>query len=605
MTFYVDRGLHVVTSQEIYDGLGQSPAGAAVADLDMGGFNIKNVLEIKSTTAGVDLLSSATGWDIEVPTGATVDIIINAATEYTFTSTTLDMGQNILSNFALLQGITTTNQIDDTTSGWLFGVATGHNYRLAVNSVNKATLDTNTLDLAVDIDMNGNYIDFDQIAAPSNPAAGTRRLFTDSATGELSVRTSGGTTVSLEGGGGTNEFADNVFRIYDSVDTTKKIAFEATNITTANVRTITMLDEDLVLLGRANIQTVENKSFKDNTNYFINATDTSKTFKFDASAITTATIRTYTMPNADGTIPLLGITNTWTGINSFNGSSTSINSATIVIGDATTDTVSIVAEVGADFVPDIDVTYLNGSASKAWLTVNTAIVDLRGSGGAVGTTTHRISASSTEMSFNAPTGDHFTFYSNGSGIFRIEDDGTLQFMESGRQHRIDVTATSIDILSENTTDTVKIWTGTARTNENILVQDGNTIFKNSTSGSRYELYIQYSNATTTGQPAIGNIGFQAEDSANVQSAYAAIATAIEDDTSTGRDGRMQLVVAKNDGTGARGAGQITGVGIDIRSQAGVVQLGFFGATPVAKPTGVAVTAAAIHAALVSLGLIAA
>lgn len=32
-------------------------------------------------------------------------------------------------------------------------------------------------------------------------------------------------------------------------------------------------------------------------------------------------------------------------------------------------------------------------------------------------------------------------------------------------------------------------------------------------------------------------------------------------------------------------------------------MGFFNATPVAKPTGVAVTAAAIHAALVSLGLI--
>jgi len=34
-------------------------------------------------------------------------------------------------------------------------------------------------------------------------------------------------------------------------------------------------------------------------------------------------------------------------------------------------------------------------------------------------------------------------------------------------------------------------------------------------------------------------------------------------------------------------------------------IGFFGVTPVAKPTGVAVTAAAIHAALVSLGLVAA
>jgi hypothetical protein len=34
-------------------------------------------------------------------------------------------------------------------------------------------------------------------------------------------------------------------------------------------------------------------------------------------------------------------------------------------------------------------------------------------------------------------------------------------------------------------------------------------------------------------------------------------------------------------------------------------LGFYGTSPIAKPTGVAVSAAGIHAALVSLGLIAA
>jgi len=33
------------------------------------------------------------------------------------------------------------------------------------------------------------------------------------------------------------------------------------------------------------------------------------------------------------------------------------------------------------------------------------------------------------------------------------------------------------------------------------------------------------------------------------------------------------------------------------------KIGFWNATPVAKPTGVAVTAAGIHAALVSIGLI--
>jgi hypothetical protein len=46
------------------------------------------------------------------------------------------------------------------------------------------------------------YFDIGQIAVPANPAAGTRRVFVNSATAELSVRTSGGATVSLESGGG-------------------------------------------------------------------------------------------------------------------------------------------------------------------------------------------------------------------------------------------------------------------------------------------------------------------------------------------------------------------------------------------------------------------
>ena len=44
-----------------------------------------------------------------------------------------------------------------------------------------------------------------------------------------------------------SEFEDNNFRILDEGDTTKKIAFEATNITTSTTRTITMCDQDLDL----------------------------------------------------------------------------------------------------------------------------------------------------------------------------------------------------------------------------------------------------------------------------------------------------------------------------------------------------------------------
>jgi hypothetical protein len=54
------------------------------------------------------------------------------------------------------------------------------------------------------------YFDVAQIAAPANPAAGTRRLFVDSADGKLKVRTSAGTSVSLEEQGGAGTPASTV-----------------------------------------------------------------------------------------------------------------------------------------------------------------------------------------------------------------------------------------------------------------------------------------------------------------------------------------------------------------------------------------------------------
>lgn len=50
-------------------------------------------------------------------------------------------------------------------------------------------------------------------------------------------------------------------------------------------------------------------------------------------------------------------------------------------------------------------------------------------------------------------------------------------------------------------------------------------------------------------------------------------------------------------------GKTTGTKIGTEGGASGQKLGFFGTTPAVQQTGVAVTAAAIHAALVNLGLI--
>ena len=64
-------------------------------------------------------------------------------------------------------------------------------------------------------------------------------------------------------GTGTTEFSDNVFRILDDADTSKEIAFQASGITTATTRTITMADADVDL---ADIATNNAKLTADTTN---------------------------------------------------------------------------------------------------------------------------------------------------------------------------------------------------------------------------------------------------------------------------------------------------------------------------------------------------
>jgi hypothetical protein len=44
-------------------------------------------------------------------------------------------------------------------------------------------------------------------------------------------------------------------------------------------------------------------------------------------------------------------------------------------------------------------------------------------------------------------------------------------------------------------------------------------------------------------------------------------------------------------------------GVDVDDVGGVIKVGFYGADPIAKQTGVAVSAGGVHAALVALGLI--
>lgn len=57
-----------------------------------------------------------------------------------------------------------------------------------------------------------------------------------------------------------NRFVDSAFTIFDDGDTTKNIAFQASGITTATTRTLTVPDADLTIVGTTTTQTLTNKS---------------------------------------------------------------------------------------------------------------------------------------------------------------------------------------------------------------------------------------------------------------------------------------------------------------------------------------------------------
>jgi hypothetical protein len=62
------------------------------------------------------------------------------------------------------------------------------------------------------------------------------------------------------------EVLDSLFRITDNSDTTKKVAFDASGITTGNTRTITIPDANITLAGIATSQTLTNKTIDPSLN---------------------------------------------------------------------------------------------------------------------------------------------------------------------------------------------------------------------------------------------------------------------------------------------------------------------------------------------------
>lgn len=112
----------------------------------------------------------------------------------------------------------------------------------------------------------------------------------------------------------TLDVSDAVFSIQDNADATKEIRFEASGITTGTIRTATMPDADLTIVGTTTTQTLTNKTITiaDNALTIQDNSDATKQLNLELSGITTGTTRTLTVPDANETIVGRATTDTLT-----------------------------------------------------------------------------------------------------------------------------------------------------------------------------------------------------------------------------------------------------------------------------------------------------
>lgn len=92
------------------------------------------------------------------------------------------------------------------------------------------------------LDISAHYLEMDALTAPTHSTATKRFLFQDIADNHMKIRTDIG-LIDLETGGG-NEFSDATFRIFDDIDNTRKMAFQTGGIATATTRTYTVPNRD-------------------------------------------------------------------------------------------------------------------------------------------------------------------------------------------------------------------------------------------------------------------------------------------------------------------------------------------------------------------------
>ncbi len=234
---------------------------------------------------------------------------------------------------------------------------------------------------------------------------------------------SGGAVRNLSNIGGA-EVVDNVFRIVDDIDSSRKLAFQTGGIAAATTRTWTAQNASgtVALLDSGITQSASDAFDFNSTVDVIDANftieddiDGTRKLKFQTGGIAASTTRTLTVQDASGTIPLLdgsAGTQIFSNALQLNGVTFDANGNNILLG-------------GADVTEVDDITFNIAGQSIATSTIG--------------------------MRFDMPTGDNYGWrvnsqehFSVGSSLIRFTNPLSLTF----DLFRDDATPTDADVISQ-------------------------------------------------------------------------------------------------------------------------------------------------------------
>ena len=221
----------------------------------------------------------------------------------------------------------------------------------AVLTLNEDTT-TGTDFVAIDVPAAGTITSYTITLPPAVGSAGNVLSLADG-NGNLQWSATGTTndsTVTLTAGAGLAD--GGTFTTNQGADSS--ITFNVGAGTGITVNPDDIAIDNTVVATLNDTQTLTNKTLQDSTTSIVDNGDATKVLKFDAAGITTATTRTLTAPNADGTIAL---TSSSTGVVVESVAATA-NAGIAIGGTATAPTVGL---AGAGSLSTNDLVKWNGS----------------------------------------------------------------------------------------------------------------------------------------------------------------------------------------------------------------------------------------------------